>query len=45
MHLGKQEMFAFQASARGGEVRVRMDGERVILGGHAVTVSKGQLCE
>jgi len=41
--LGKSEMTAFQASARGGVVRVRVDGERVFLGGHAVTVVKGQV--
>lgn len=36
--LGVNEMFGFQASQRGGEVRVRVDGNRVILGGQAVTV-------
>ncbi len=41
--LGKTEMTAFQASARGGIVRVRMNGDRVILGGRAVTVLKGEL--
>ena len=43
--LGKSEMTAFQASARGGIVRVRVYGERVILGGHAVTVFKGELTQ
>lgn len=37
--LGKSEMTAYQASPRGGVVRVRMDGDRVILGGQAVTVA------
>jgi len=37
--LGKAEMTGYQASARGGIVRVRMDGDRVILGGQAVTVA------
>lgn len=40
--LGKDEMFAYQASPRGGEVRLRYDGgERVTLGGQAVTVIRG----
>jgi PhzF family phenazine biosynthesis protein len=43
--LGKQEMTAFQASARGGVVRVRVNPDRVILGGQAVTVVKGELLE
>jgi PhzF family phenazine biosynthesis protein len=43
--LGKDELFAFQASARGGEVRVRMQGERVHLGGRAVTVLRGELID
>jgi PhzF family phenazine biosynthesis protein len=41
--LGKTEMTAFQASARGGFVYVRLDGDRVKLGGHAVTVTRGEL--
>src|SRR5579883_1663540 len=41
--LGKKEFTAFQASARGGVVRVRVDGDRVILGGQAVTVMTGDL--
>ncbi len=41
--LGKTEMTAFQASARGGEVRVRVDGDRVHLGGQVVTVFRGEL--
>jgi PhzF family phenazine biosynthesis protein len=41
--LGKEEMIAYQASARGGELRVRIAGERVILGGRAVTVLLGEL--
>jgi len=41
--LGKTKMAAFQASARGGEVRVRVNGDRVVLGGQAVTVLKGEL--
>jgi PhzF family phenazine biosynthesis protein len=41
--LGKSDMTAFQASARGGIVRVRVNGDRVLLGGQAVTVMKGEL--
>ena len=41
--LGKVQMTAFQASRRGGVVRMRIDGDRVILGGRAVTVLRGDL--
>jgi PhzF family phenazine biosynthesis protein len=41
--LGKTEFVAYQASARGGVLRVRLDGERVKLGGRAVTVLRGEL--
>jgi PhzF family phenazine biosynthesis protein len=41
--LGKKEMVGYQASARGGVVRTRLAGERVILGGQAVTVLRGEL--
>ena len=41
--LDKTEMTAFQASARGGTVYVRVAGERVFLGGNAVTVLRGEL--
>jgi PhzF family phenazine biosynthesis protein len=41
--LGKQEMVGYQASARGGIVRVRLEGNRVRLGGQAVTVMRGEL--
>jgi len=41
--LGRQAFTAFQASARGGVVRCHLAGERVILGGQAVTVLKGEL--
>ena len=41
--LGKTEFTAYQASARGGVVRVRVAGERVVLGGQAVTVMRGEL--
>ncbi|MEO5899884.1 MAG: PhzF family phenazine biosynthesis protein [Ilumatobacteraceae bacterium] len=41
--LGRPMLSAFQASARGGEVGVRVDGDRVILSGNAVTVLTGSL--
>ena len=41
--LGKTEFTAFQASARGGVVRVKLAGDRVLLGGQAVTVMTGEL--
>ena len=41
--LGKKDFRAYQASARGGELHVRLDGERVFLGGKAVTVLSGIL--
>lgn len=41
--LGKDELLGYQASARGGEVRVRVAGGRVLLGGQAVTVLRGEL--
>ena len=43
--LGKTELTGFQASARGGVVHVRLAGERVILGGQAVTVFRGALAD
>ena len=41
--LGKTEFVAYQASARGCVVRVRLEGDRVKLGGQAVTVLRGEL--
>ncbi len=41
--LGKDEFLAYQASARGGVVNVRLGGDRVLLRGQAVTVLKGEL--
>ena len=41
--LGKSEMLAYQASPRGGIVRVAVRGDRVQLGGRAVTVMEGRL--
>jgi PhzF family phenazine biosynthesis protein len=41
--LGKTEMTGFQASARGGVVKVRVAGDRVYMSGQAVTVMRGEL--
>lgn len=41
--LGKEAFTAYQASARGGVVRVHVVGERVRLGGKAVTILAGKL--
>ncbi|MCO6456955.1 MAG: PhzF family phenazine biosynthesis isomerase [Pirellulaceae bacterium] len=41
--LGRDELTGRQLSERGGEVRVRVAGERVLLGGQAVTVFSGRL--
>ena len=41
--LGKTEFRAFQASTRGGVVKVRVMRDRCFLGGTAITVAKGDL--
>ncbi len=41
--LGKKEFLAYQASPRGGTVRVRVGEDRVHLGGRAVTILRGEL--
>jgi PhzF family phenazine biosynthesis protein len=41
--LHKHAFVAYQASARGGVVQVRVQGDRAILGGQAVIVAKGEL--
>jgi PhzF family phenazine biosynthesis protein len=41
--LAKTRMTAFQASKRGGVVRVELQGDRVLLGGRAITVLRGEL--
>lgn len=41
--LGKVDMVAYQASARGGVVKVTVAGERTKLSGQAVTVFRGEL--
>jgi len=40
--LGKDALRAYQASARGGILKVRMAGDRVFLSGQAVTVFSGK---
>jgi PhzF family phenazine biosynthesis protein len=41
--LGRRELVGRQLSPRGGTVRVRLDGDRVDVGGRAVTVLTGSL--
>jgi PhzF family phenazine biosynthesis protein len=41
--LGKDALMAYQASERGGVLRLRWSGDRVVLGGQAVTVMTGEL--
>jgi PhzF family phenazine biosynthesis protein len=41
--LGKKALTGYQASVRGGTVRVRVEEPRVFLGGTAVTISRGEL--
>ena len=41
--LNRDALTAVQISRRGGVVRCRLDGNRVYLGGHAVTVARGEV--
>lgn len=41
--LDKAELVGYQASVRGGTVGVRLEGDRVVLSGRAVTVLRGEL--
>ncbi|MGZ3580776.1 MAG: PhzF family phenazine biosynthesis protein [Syntrophales bacterium] len=43
--LGRDEMVGYQASPRGGFVRVRVDNDRVHLVGQAVTILQGELSD
>ena len=43
--LGRDEMVGYQASPRGGFVRVRVDKDRVYLGGQAITILQGKLSD
>jgi PhzF family phenazine biosynthesis protein len=40
---GNKKFFALQASARGGEMICRLEGERVLMTGNAVLVLKGEI--
>ena len=40
---GRTALVGFQASPRGGTVRVQLEGDRVLLSGHAITVLRGEL--
>jgi len=41
--LGLDELRAFQASSRGGEVNIGFENERILLRGKAITILKGEL--
>jgi PhzF family phenazine biosynthesis protein len=41
--LNKSDFIAFQASSRGGILKIRVNGERVLLAGKAMTVLEGKL--
>ena len=41
--LNKQEFTAYQSSERGGMLKVKLENDRVILKGQAVTVFSGNL--
>lgn len=43
--LGKDNFLAYQASARGGVIKVSCQGDRVLLGGQAVLVLRGELVD
>lgn len=43
IRLAKDAMVGYQASERGGVVRVTVQGDRVLLGGQAITVLRGEL--
>jgi predicted PhzF superfamily epimerase YddE/YHI9 len=43
--LDKKELIAYQASERGGVLRIRVAGDRVYLGGAAVTILHGELID
>lgn len=42
--LNKEFFLAYQASSRGGEIRITIQGNRVLLKGQAITIMKGQWC-
>jgi len=42
-HFGRATLFGYQASSRGGHVRMELQNDRVLLSGQAVTVLRGSL--
>lgn len=42
--LGKTKFIAYQASPRGGIVHVEIAGDRVLLGGRACIIARGEFC-
>jgi predicted PhzF superfamily epimerase YddE/YHI9 len=43
VRLGRNDLTAFQASSRGGVLRVKVGAERVLISGQAVTICRGGL--
>lgn len=43
IYVGIGDLTGYQASSRGGVIRVRPEGENVVIGGQAVTVMEGAL--
>ena len=43
--LGKNEFMAYQASERGGVLKIRLENDRVFIQGQAVTIFKGEILE
>jgi PhzF family phenazine biosynthesis protein len=41
--LGRDDLLGYQASARGGFVRTRCEGDRVYISGQAITILRGEL--
>lgn len=41
--LQKKDLTAYQASRRGGALKLKVEGDRVYISGHAVTVLRGEL--
>ncbi len=41
--LGKNEIYARQVSARGGDLYCRLDGDRVVMAGYAIMVLEGRM--
>lgn len=39
----KTDLIAYQASERGGVLKIRIEGDRVMIGGKAITVLRGEL--